>query len=141
IGYDEKRGDQLKVVNLPFKQPEAEILPPAEEPFMGLGKADYWQSAQCGGLGVSSLLLIFFVARPLAMRLSAPMTPGQLALASSSGGQGALPCGGGQHALQGGAPAHALPAPSGAGSMIDIAQVEGQVKESSVRKVGEIVMK
>ena len=36
----------------------------------------------------------------------------------------------------------ALPAPhSSAGSMIDIAQVEGQVKESSVRKVGEIVAK
>ena len=33
----------------------------------------------------------------------------------------------------------ALPAPRGLDSMIDIAQVEGQVKESSVRKVGEIV--
>jgi len=30
---------------------------------------------------------------------------------------------------------------SGVQSMIDIAQVEGQVKESSVRKVGEIVAK
>ncbi len=33
------------------------------------------------------------------------------------------------------------PAQPGMGSMIDIAQIEGQVKESSVRKVGEIVGK
>ena len=141
IGYDEKRGDQLKVVNLPFNQPEAEILPPAEEPFMGLGKADYWQIAQFGGLGVIALLLIFFVARPLAMRLSAPQAPGQYTLTSSSVGGGlALPAGSAQQQLAG-PNAGALPAPSHAGSMIDIAQVEGQVKESSVRKVGEIVAK
>jgi flagellar M-ring protein FliF len=140
IGFDEKRGDQLKVVNLPFNQPEAEILPPAEEPFMGLGKADYWQIAQFGGLGVIALLLIFFVARPLAMRLSAPQAAGHLALSSTTVGGGALPAGATQQQLAG-PHAGALPAPSSHGSMIDIAQVEGQVKESSVRKVGEIVAK
>jgi len=140
IGYDEKRGDQLKVVNLRFNQPEAEVLPPADEPFMGLGKADYWQIAQFGGLGVIALLLIFFVARPLALRLSSPQASGQLALTSSSVG-GSLPASNGQQALSGPS-LGALPAPqSSAGSMIDIAQVEGQVKESSVRKVGEIVAK
>ncbi len=139
IGYDEKRGDQLKVVNLRFNQPEAEILPPAEEPFMGLGKADYWQIAQFGGLGVIALLLIFFVARPLALRLSSPQAAGQFALTSTS--VGGVPAGAGQQALSGQAMG-ALPAPhSSVGSMIDIAQVEGQVKESSVRKVGEIVAK
>ena len=142
IGFDEKRGDQLKVVNLQFNQPEAEILPPPEEPFMGLGKADYWQIAQFSGLGVIALLLIFFVARPLAKGLTAPMAQGQLAYASASaGGGGALPAGAQQQAL--GAPervALAMPA-SNPGLMIDIAQVEGQVKESSVRKVGEIVAK
>ena len=139
VGFDEKRGDQLKVVNLRFNQPEAEILPPAEEPFMGLGKADYWQIAQYGGLGVIALLLIFFVARPLALRLSSPQAAGNLALASSSVG-GTLAAGAGQQALPGQS-AGALPAPHSSGSMIDIAQVEGQVKESSVRKVGEIVAK
>src|SRR6185295_6094922 len=43
IGYDEKRGDQLKVVNLRFNQPEAEVLTPVEEPFLGLNKDDYWR--------------------------------------------------------------------------------------------------
>ena len=144
IGFDEKRGDQLKVVNLQFSQPEPETLTAPEEPFMGLGKADYWQIAQFGGLGVIALLLIFFVARPLALRLSAPQTGGQLALTSSSvGGSGNGVSGGAQQQAisGGGAHQHALPAPSNAGLMIDIAQVEGQVKESSVRKVGEIVAK
>jgi flagellar M-ring protein FliF len=141
IGFDEKRGDQLKVVNLQFNQPEAEILPPPEEPFMGLDKADYWQIAQFAGLGVIALLLIFFVARPLAMRLSTPQASGQVALAAA-GGVGALPPGSAPQALAAGAHGGALPAPTpGAGSMINIAQVEGQVKESSVRKVGEIVAK
>jgi flagellar M-ring protein FliF len=141
IGFDEKRGDQLKVVNLQFNQPEAEILPPPEEPFMGLGKADYWQIAQFSGLGVIALLLIFFVARPLAKGLTMPMAQGQLAYASASAGGGTLPAGAQQQAL--GAPERAaltMPA-SNPGLMIDIAQVEGQVKESSVRKVGEIVAK
>ena len=111
IGFDEKRGDQLKVVNLRFNQPEAEVLPPAEEPFMGLGKADYWQIAQFGGLGVIALLLIFFVARPLALRLSAPQAAGQLALASSSVGGASLPAGANQQALAGPSMG-ALPAPS-----------------------------
>ena len=35
IGFDEKRGDQLKVVNIRFSQPEIEVLPPAEEPAPG----------------------------------------------------------------------------------------------------------
>lgn len=144
IGFDEKRGDQLKVVNLQFNQPEAEVLPPAEEPFMGLGKDDYWQIAQFSGLGVISLLLIFFVARPLAKGLTAPMGQGQLALASAPGAGGAALAAPGapQHAIAGGGPAQGiLPAPNPTGAMIDIAQIEGQVKESSVRKVGEIVSK
>jgi flagellar M-ring protein FliF len=144
IGYDEKRGDQLKVVNLPFNQPEPETLVAPEEPFMGLGKADYWQIAQFSGLGVISLLLIFFVARPLAKGLTAPMSGGQLALTSApGGGAGGVALAGGAHQQAVGGPSHgALPAPSSnTGLMIDIAQVEGQVKESSVRKVGEIVAK
>jgi len=142
IGFDEKRGDQLKVVNLQFNQPEAEVLPPPEEPFLGLGKADYWQIAQFSGLGVIALLLIFFVARPLAKGLTAPMAQGQLAFAGAPGGSGAALAPGAQQQQALGAPAqHTLPAPSNSGLMIDIAQVEGQVKESSVRKVGEIVAK
>lgn len=145
IGYDEKRGDQLKVVNLRFSQPEAEVLPPAEEPFMGLVKEDYWRIAQYGGLGFIALLLIFFVIRPLIKALTSPQQGGMLAsqaLPAPAGSAGALPQGASIDALGAPTSAAALPAPkSGVQAMIDISQVEGQVKESSVRKVGEIVAK
>lgn len=149
IGFDEKRGDQLKVINLRFSQPEAEVLPPVEEPFMGLVKDDYWRLGQFGGLGVIALLLIFFVMRPLIKAVAAPQSGGMLpsqALAGPGGAaMAALPAGA-QAALAVTAaaalPALRIPIPmSGVQSMIDIAQVEGQVKESSVRKVGEIVTK
>jgi flagellar M-ring protein FliF len=149
VGFDEKRGDQLKVVNVRFSQPEAEALAPVEEPFLGLIKDDYWRIGQFGGLGVIALLLIFFVMRPLIKALAAPQSGGLLASQALAGPGGAaaaaLPAGA-QAALAAPATA-ALPAPripipmSGVQSMIDIAQVEGQVKESSVRKVGEIVTK
>ena len=88
--------------------------------------------------------------RPLITTLALPQQGGMMitqAIAGPGGTtmvaipQGASPA---QGAL--GAPAQAsmqaLPVPmSGVQSMIDIAQVEGQVKESSVRKVGEIVTK
>ena len=147
IGFDEKRGDQLKVVNLQFSQPEVEALPPAEEPFMGLVKEDYWRLGQYGGLGFIALLLIFFVIRPLIRALTLPPQAGMLtsqALPAPAGAAGMLPASATTAALGAPATAGALPAPnmaSGVQAMIDIAQVEGQVKESSVRKVGEIVAK
>jgi flagellar M-ring protein FliF len=145
IGYDDKRGDQLKVVNLQFNQPEAETLAPVEEPFLGLNKDDYWRLGQFGGLGFIALILIFFVMRPLITALATSQPGGAMMQAlPGPGGAVALP-GGGQAALGMQQSAGALPAPSvpmsGVQSMIDIAQVEGQVKESSVRKVGEIVIK
>jgi flagellar M-ring protein FliF len=153
IGFDEKRGDQLKVINLQFSQPEAEVLPAAEEPFLGLTKDDYWRLGQFGGLGVIALLLIFFVMRPLVTALAGPPAtagalvaqqgvpgiPGAVAIPGSP--NVILQPGQPQVVVQQPQPQILIPRTSGVQSMIDIAQVEGQVKESSVRKVGEIVTK
>jgi flagellar M-ring protein FliF len=144
IGFDDKRGDQLKVVNLQFSQPEVEALPPADEPLLGLQKEDILHIAQFGGIGIIALLLIFFVMRPMIKALATTPNGGLLVAQATSGGQGALAA-----AATG---AMALASPTGAAAMlagpqsavqnmIDISQVEGQVKESSVRKVGEIVGK
>jgi len=145
IGFDEKRGDQLKVVNLRFSQPEIEALPPAEEPLLGLVKDDYWRLGQFGGLGMIALLLIFFVMRPLIKALVSPMPATALAseaIGGPAGAAGALPAGGVAQVAAATGPTMIAPMPqSGVQAMIDIAQVEGQVKESSVRKVGEIVGK
>jgi flagellar M-ring protein FliF len=142
IGFSEQRGDQMKVVNLRFSQPEIETLPPAEEPFMGLEKADMLYISQSAGIGIIALLLIFFVMRPMIKALAAPGNGGLLA-AQSMPVQGALAAAAnGALAVAGPMSAGALPPPpSAVQSMIDISHVEGQVKESSVRKVGEIVTK
>lgn len=144
IGFDDKRGDQLKVVNLRFSQPEIEALPPAEEPLLGLEKSDYLHLAQFTGIGLIALLLIFFVMRPMIKTLGTPLQGGFLT--SSLQGQPSFQGAGasaatGQIAGSGGNPALAAPQNSAVQNMIDISQVEGQVKESSVRKVGEIVTK
>lgn len=141
IGFDEKRGDQLKVVNLRFSQPEVEALPPAEEPLLGLQKEDILHISQFGGIGIIALLLIFFVLRPMIKALGTPMQGGLL-VAQSMPSQGALAAAAtGALAMASPSAAGALPPPSAVQNMIDISQVEGQVKESSVRKVGEIVTK
>ncbi|MEQ1754641.1 MAG: flagellar basal-body MS-ring/collar protein FliF [Micropepsaceae bacterium] len=141
IGFDDKRGDQLKVVNLRFSQPEVEALPPAEEPLLGLQKEDVLHISQFGGIGIIALLLIFFVLRPMIKALATPSNGGLL-IAQSMPSQGALAAAAsGALAMASPSGAMALPPPSAVQNMIDISQVEGQVKESSVRKVGEIVTK
>lgn len=143
IGFDDKRGDQLKVINLQFSQPEIEQLPPAEEPLLGLQKEDILHIAQFGGIGIIALLLIFFVMRPMIKALATPGSGGLL-VAQATPGQGAFAAAAtGAMALAGPAGAAGMIAPpmSAVQNMIDISQVEGQVKESSVRKVGEIVGK
>ncbi|MFN9779228.1 MAG: flagellar basal-body MS-ring/collar protein FliF [Alphaproteobacteria bacterium] len=136
IGFSDQRGDQLKVVNLRFSQPEIEQLAPAEEPFLGLDKSDILYLSQFIGIGIIALLLIFFVMRPMIKALSSPATGGLLVAQ-------AVPIGGTLAAGPDGA--QAVAAPAGIAprlqNMIDISQVEGQVKESSIHKVGEIASK
>lgn len=147
IGYDEERGDQVEVVNLRFApQSEAEKLPEIEEPFLGLRKADYIRIGEIAALLIISVLVLLFVVRPFIRGLNAP---------TSTGTNLALPAGtqytaedGTQMIAQGtneqGEPIAALPGPqvqrtSDVESMIDIARVEGKVRESSVKKVGELI--
>lgn len=153
IGFNESRGDVVEVVNIRFASRIApEPLAEVEEPFLGLTKADYMRMGETGVLALVSLLILLFVVRPLIRGIVNPApNPEQLALAGA-GGVGpdglALPAGGtGQAQLTGpsgaapqlGPDGEPLPEKSAVEQMIDIAQVEGKVKESSVKKVGELV--
>jgi len=72
---------------------------------------------------------------------------GQLAVAGAPGGSPMIAAGGTtpqliaaqQAAIARGEPVPQLTMASGIGAQIDLAQIEGQVKESSVKKVGEVV--
>lgn len=137
IGFDDKRGDALQVVNVQFAQEAASDLGPAEEaPFLGLSKADIMKLVELGVLALIALLAIFLVFRPLMSRLASPITlNGTPQLAGPAGAVA-----GAQAALAGPDGQLALPSPGGETQrMLDISQVDGQVSANSVKKVGEIV--
>ena len=149
IGYDEKRGDQVNVINLPFANAAEAEAAPEKEPLLGLTKSDYLRIGEAAALVIVTLLMGLFVIRPMIKGLTG------VAQNQPQGGPGLLPAGPATAQIAGpsGMPAlaaqalsaHALPGDAPRlqiaqnNSMIDIAQVEGQVKESSVRKVGEII--
>lgn len=151
IGYREGR-DQLEVVNIQFARPE---LPPVEEeaaPFLGLTKDDYLRIAEIAVLGILGLILILFVLRPFLSARSneetaTPATqlplPADGAPAQLTGPAGEQAAGAALMAHPGaaGAPAISSPDVNEFQQQIDIAQVQGQVKASSVKKVAEIVDK
>lgn len=147
IGYDEARGDKLEVLNMRFAEIEVAPLGPEEEPFLGLSKDDLLRLVEMGMLALVAILMILLVFRPLMAKLlapPAPPAPPQLALpASAPAGDMAAGAAQFQGQLPGQGPgmAMALTGPQGIDPnvMIDIARVQGQVKESSVKKVGEIV--
>lgn len=160
VGYDEKRGDQVRVENVRFAEFEDFAPQEKQASLFGLPRDDLFRIVETVVLGIVALLVALLVVKPVLNRALgggsagqpaiAGGVPGQLALAGGPGGLpgelAALPGGETLAALPGQSGAQAaLPAPgspagiSAVESMIDIAQVEGQVKESSIRKVGEIV--
>ena len=148
IGYDAARGDLVQVVNMPFARVDTSLGTPAPEPFLGLDGPAWFKIIEAAILSITAILIGLFVMRPLIARMFAPLgVPGTAAVQYAGGspvaGQLAAPsaqASGGSNetpALPGGHVAGALPAPSE--NMIDINRIEGQVRESSVKKVGEVV--
>ncbi len=166
IGFDETRGDRVEVVNLPISDTGIEPLADDVAQTGLMASLDTMRLAELGALLVVTLLGIFLVARPLINMLTGGGTgvkqAGRAAITGGASGAPQLTGPGmekmlaqaekdGQAVIKGpdGNPiALAAPTPEQqaammlqdkTGSMIDIAQIEGQVRESSVRKVGEIV--
>lgn len=149
MGFDEDRGDELQLVSLPFTVSEALGDAPPEEGFLGMSRSDMFRLGEVGVLAILGLLAILFVARPIVSRVvrGGPLGGGT-ALATAGGGRlsgpdmiAARPSGGGGgDDLPAGADLAQLGRPrSGLEEMIDIARIEGQVKASSLSKIGEIV--
>jgi len=136
IGFDADRGDSVEVVNMEFTSPVK-----FEEPlelFFGLGKNDLLRLAEILVLSILGILVILLVVRPLVSRAfesipSAQEAAGRLLADTSSHAAGLL---GGPSA-----PAPAEMEEEQFEELIDIDRVEGRVKASSVKKVGEIVEK
>jgi flagellar M-ring protein FliF len=144
IGFSQKRGDQVEIVNLRFAETAAA---PITEPSGWLSafqftKDDIMRAIEMVVMGLLGFVVLFMVVRPLVRRI---ITPDERAVP-------ALPPGG---ALGDGLPIDpALTATAAIESsealkpdinqtskMIDLAQVQGQVHAQSVQKVGEIADK
>jgi len=143
MGFDATRGDQVQVTNMQFVRLEENTGTAAPKPLLGLDSAYWFKIIEAAILCVTALLIGLLVARPLINRVFAAQTAasgGTSALANASPVAGALPAPaqGGEHA--GGAenrPAPAaLPSPQPG---IDISRIDGQVRDSSIKKVGEVV--
>jgi len=70
VGFDEKRGDTVSVVNIPFEEtlPVDNLAP--IEPSVSMTDKIMPLAAKYGSVGLSVLFLIFFVIRPIIKRLT-----------------------------------------------------------------------
>ncbi len=137
IGFDQKRGDQVEVVNLRFAEPPT--VPPVVEPTGWLGmfqftKDDVMYVIELGVMMLLGLVVLFMVIRPLVKRILVTEV-----IPSLSGASPALADGARSGEAASGAPGQALlPAGSNATHLIDVAQVQGQVHAQAVHRVGEL---
>ena len=136
MGFNSARGDQVQVVNMPFARMEAAPATPAPAPLLGLDSGQWFKIIEAAILSITALVIAFFVVRPLINRMFAPIGPLAAAPAQLAHRQGADSTQDAKALGPDNAPP-TLPAPRQ--SMIDISRIEGQVRESSIRKVGEVV--
>ncbi|MEA1938324.1 MAG: flagellar basal-body MS-ring/collar protein FliF, partial [Pseudomonadota bacterium] len=154
VGFNEKRGDQINVVNMRFHKEEVGEYQTEDTTLFGFDKAQILRMAEQGVLLIVGVLVVLLVIRPLVTRLSegVPVT----ATAGLTDKRGAI---GTDHMITDRSQGAAIPATVPESSlqntilqrqaeesnefdrMIDIQQVEGRVRESSLKKIGEIVEK
>lgn len=165
IGFDQKRGDQVEVVNLRFAEQPATIGAGESSGVMSLlqfTKDDIMRAIEMGVMMLLGLVVMFMVVRPLMRKafgtdVKALPAPGQAALpgtvmiagaagdvggtmtTSSSGGGSISTSGGPNVAIVGSDESVAIS--NRTSNMIDVAQVQGQVHAQSVQKVGELANK
>jgi flagellar M-ring protein FliF len=150
IGYNADRGDIVEVINMQFAAPEL----PEEVSLLGLDKTDLMRIAELVVLSLVAILVLLLVVRPLLNRVLAipGAAPEQFALAGPGGA--ALPPGAAAALALPGAAGADLAALPGADTgtlgditnianeieqMIDINQVEGRVRASSLKRISELV--
>ncbi|MDH5749271.1 MAG: flagellar M-ring protein FliF, partial [Rhodospirillales bacterium] len=134
VGYNPDRGDSVEVVNLKFAAVEAPPEPPIQL-FFGFEKNDMLRIAEILVLSIVAVLVILLVVRPLVTRAfeSLPAAASALSESAMLAQQAMSP------ALTG--PERGAPGEENFEDMIDLERIEGRVKASSVKKVGEIVTK
>jgi len=138
IGFDQKRGDQVEVVNLRFAEVPANAIsePTGWLSFLTFTKDDVMHWIELGVMLLLALVVLLLVVRPLVRRIlesdAQPAQDGDVAAITGGDVQAALTAGATPQEIK------AAVVPSPTAKMIDIAQVQGQVHAQSVQKVGEL---
>lgn len=129
VGYNAARGDQVNVVEAAF-QPVAIVADrggTSPTPAAAVDSGVMMRAIEIGALALVAFVFIVFVLRPMlsgapgaAPALAAPMRNPEIARSAANA---SLPA----------------PAPSGLETLIDLAQVDGKVKASSLKRVADVV--
>ena len=141
IGFEDGV-DTVEIINMPFADP-IDFADAGEDRFLGLSGAEIQRIIEVIILGGVGLLIALLVIRPLISKIfevsATPSSqlgdeePAPALITDQSGALVAAPAGG------------LVPAEADADddpeSMIDIAHIEGRVKASSMKKIGEIIDK
>jgi flagellar M-ring protein FliF len=135
IGFNEERGDTVEVINMKFADQNLDVEEPLDL-FFGIQKNDLLRIAEVVVLSILAILVILLVVRPLVSRAFEALPAAAAAAEQKLLEEAALS-------------APALSAPDSMPpdaidefeELIDIDRVEGRVKASSVKKVGEIIEK
>jgi flagellar M-ring protein FliF len=149
IGYDEKRGDKIELVNMHFTPVASDL---AEGSFFDSFKTEMHSIIQTLILAVVAILAILLVLRPAVTQLiragtgpSALVANDLAALENQAVAAGAAPTAPrlpGAPPLAGGAAAQQQPQREAQPEMmIDVANIKGGMKSSSIKKINEIVEK
>jgi flagellar M-ring protein FliF len=145
VGFDAKRGDTVEVLSMPFADMEEVSAAPDAASFLGFTKSDVLRLIEVVALGLVAVLAMLFVVRPVLIRIAAiirsiPVTPMLPAALAGPGPEALTSSAGETKMITSDVPPIHVATP-GIDQMIDIAKVEGQVKASSMKKIGEIVEK
>lgn len=147
IGFNEKRGDMIEVVNLRFAEPTA--MPPAsaDTGFLSMLRFttdDIMRFVEIGVMMILGLLVLLFVIRPLVRRVITPEenAAGALAPAAAANTPALAPPAAGQAQVAAPPLAPQTPRPQSdhpAARLIESAQIMGEAHQKSMQKVGELV--
>jgi flagellar M-ring protein FliF len=158
IGFDGERGDTIEVVNMRFAAPPVDAEGIETDEIFGFKQNDLLRLAEIVVLATVGILVILLVVRPLISKVFEATAATAEAIAQSTEQQMITDQTGAAPALAGPVAAAAgVPAAGGGGafagqpgafsgveeeeSMINLSNIEGRVKASSLRKIGDIIDK
>ena len=125
IGFNEARGDHVDVVSMRFAGSDDAAEPPPPAFWSRFDKSDIYRVGETGLVALGILAAMLLVLRPMALRLSVAASPAPLAAGSAA------------DALTGTGDAARLE--NGADEMVQVANVEGEMRMASIKRVATLV--